>query len=127
MTTLLPPLAESYVRATNDHDAAAFMGLFAEDATVDDGGRKFQGLDAIREWSDREIFGAQVTLEVLDAQVRDGEAVITTKVDGNFDRTGLPDPVVIVHRVKADGDKMVALTCRLAGDQPPAQPAAGAL
>ena len=40
------------------------------------------------------------------------------KVDGNFDRTGLPDPV-INHRVKVDGDKIIALTCRLANEQPP--------
>jgi hypothetical protein len=115
MTTELPPLAESYVRATNEHDAAAFLGLFADDAVVDDGGREFRGLAAIKEWSDREIFAARVTLEVLGAAVRDGETAITTKVDGNFDRTGLPDPVIIIHRVKAEGDKMVGLTCRLAG------------
>ena len=55
--------------------------------TADDGGREFHGLKAIQEWSDREIFAAQVTLEVVDAVERDGETLITTKVDGTFDRT----------------------------------------
>ena len=103
MTTQLPPLAESYVRAINNHDAAAFHGLFADSAIVDDNGREFRGQGAIQQWSDREIFAAQVTLEVIDAVVRDGEAVITTKVDGNFDRTGLPDPVIINHHITAEG------------------------
>lgn len=118
MTTQLPPLAADYIQATNTHNAAAFRALFADNAIVDDGGREFRGLDAIKEWSDREIFAAQVTLEVLDAADRDGEAVITTKVEGNFDRTGLPDPVIINHHVKVDGDKIVGLTCRLADERP---------
>jgi hypothetical protein len=111
----LPPLAESYVRATNDHDRSGFHALFADDAVVDDAGRVFHGLEAIREWSNREIFDARVTLQVLDVADADGEILITTQVDGNFDRTGLPDPVIIDHRLRMDGDKIVGLTCRLAG------------
>jgi SnoaL-like domain len=116
MPTQLPPLAESYVRATNNHDAAAFHGLFADSAIVDDNGREYRGKGAIQQWSDREIFAAQVTLEVMDAVVRDSEVVITTKVDGTFDRTGLPDPVIINHLITAEGGKIVGLTCRLAGE-----------
>jgi hypothetical protein len=123
MTTQLPTPAESYIRATNSHNAAAFHGLFADNALVDDNGREFRGLDAIKEWSNREIFAAQVTLEVIDIADREGETVITTKVDGNFDRTGLPDPVIIDHHITAASGKIVALTCRLAGERHPAGPA----
>ena len=111
-------LAEAYIQSTNAHDAAAFGALFADHAIVDDSGREFRGLDAIKAWSDREIFAARVTLDVIDASERDGETVITTKVDGNFDRTGLPDPVIINHHLKVDGDKIIGLTCRLAGERP---------
>lgn len=89
--------------------------MFADNAVVDDAGRMFRGLDAIREWSNREIFDAQVTFRVLDATDADGAILITTEVEGNFDRTGLPDPVIIIHRLRLDGDKIVELTCRLAG------------
>ncbi len=109
MTTQLPVLAQSYVEAINSHDSATFLSLFANDAIVDDAGREFRGLDAIKEWSDREIFAADVTLEVIDHSERDGESVITSKVDGNFDRTGLPDPVIIAHRIAVDGDKIAGL------------------
>jgi hypothetical protein len=101
----------------NEHDPAAFLGLFADNAVVDDNGREFRGLDAIRDWSDREIFAARVTLEVIDSAVRDSDTVVTTKVDGNFDRTGLPDPVIIDHHITVEVGKIVGLKCRLAGER----------
>jgi hypothetical protein len=116
MTIQLPPIANAYVQAVNDRDPHAFLALFGEAAVVDDVGRMFHGQPAIKAWSDREIFDADVTLDVVSVTNRDGEIVITTKVDGNFDRTGLPDPVVIDHRMRADANKIVGLTCRLAGN-----------
>ena len=118
MTTTLPQTAAAYVQATNNHESSAFIALFVNGAIVTDVGREFRGISAIREWSKREIFDAQVTLEVLEVADRGGEVTITTKVDGNFDRTGLPDPVIINHHLKLEGDKIARLTCCLAGDKP---------
>ena len=118
MKTQLPRLIEAYVRTINDHDPDAFIALFANDALVEDIGREFRGRAAIKAWSDREIFDAQVTLEVIDVADRDGETLVTAKVDGNFDRTGLPDPVIIDHHITVAGDKIVGLRCRLAGEKP---------
>ena len=115
MTKQMSPTAAVYVRSINDHDRAAFNALFAQSAVVNDNGREFRGSAAIKAWSDREIFDAQVTLAVIDVADRDGDTVVTTKVDGNFDRTGLPDPVIINHHIRAEGGKIVGLTCRLAG------------
>ena len=117
MTKQISPSA-AYVQSINAHNRAAFNGLFATGAIVNDVGREFRGPAAIKAWSDREIFDAQVTLEVLDVADHDGETVITTKVDGNFDRTGLPDPVIINYHLRAEGGKIIALTCRLAGERP---------
>jgi SnoaL-like domain len=114
MTLQLTPIAAAYVGSINDRDPAAFNALFAEGAIINDNGREFRGRAAIRAWSDREIFDAQVTLEVLDVAERDGETVVTTKVDGNFDRTGLPDPVIINHHIRSEGGNIVGLSCRLA-------------
>ena len=112
----LPALVDEYVRATNNHDPAGFLALFADDAIVDDAGREMRGLDAIRSWSDHEIFKAKVTLEVLDAKDLDGETALTVKVDGSFDRTGLPDPLIMIHTLKGIDNKLVRLTCRLQGE-----------
>lgn len=113
MTTPMPTVAASYINATNNKDAGAFLALFAPDAVVDDNGRQHAGLDAIREWSQREIFDANVTLEVLEARGNDAEAVVTTKVDGDFDRTGLPDPVIIDHQMLFSNKQIRQLSCRL--------------
>src|SRR5260370_10776193 len=106
MKPQLPRIVEASVRATNNHVAPAFIALFADDAVVDDIGREFRGLDAIKAWSDREIFDEQVTLEVIDSANRDGEAVITAKADCTFDRTGLPHPLILAHHIVATRDKI---------------------
>jgi hypothetical protein len=113
MTKPLPLPAAAYVQAVNHHDADGFMTLFTDRSTVDDNGRQFRGRKEIQAWSDREVFGASVTLEVLEVADRNGAIVVTTEVDGNFDRTGLPDPVVIDHHIVAEGRKIIVLTCRL--------------
>jgi uncharacterized protein (TIGR02246 family) len=113
MTVQIPRLANEYVEATNNGEPARFLALFADDALVRDAGREHRGREAIRDWSQREIFGAQVTIDVLDVAERDGRTVLTTKVDGNFDRTGLPDPVIIEQRLQFDGDVIRELECVL--------------
>jgi hypothetical protein len=115
VTIQMSPTAAAYVRSINSHDSGAFIALFAYDAFVNDVGREFRGLAAIKAWSDREIFDAQVTLEVIEVAEHNGATIVTTEVNGNFDRTGLPDPVIIDHHVAAEGGKIVGLTCRLAG------------
>ncbi len=118
MALQLPPTAAAYVGLINNHDAAAFMDLFTDGAVVNDIGREFRGPAAIEGWSNREIFAPRVTLEVIDVADRGGATVVTTKVAGNFDRTGLPDPVIIDNHITAEGGKIVGLTCRLARRKP---------
>ena len=81
---------------------------------VDDAGRVFQGRDAIKAWAASDIFAVNVQLEVLDAAETADGLTLTTNVHGDFDRTGLPDPVVIVHRIYVRDGQIHKLTCRLA-------------
>lgn len=114
-TTTLPPIAAGFVRAINDHDPDAFISLFADEAIVDDAGREFRGLAAIRAWAGSDIFAVNVTLDVQDVTQRAaGVVVLRTKVDGDFDRNGLPDPVIIDQEIV--GERSIQrLTCRLTG------------
>ena len=120
METKLPKPVETYIRAINAHDADAFQSSFAHDAVVSDVGREIRGIAAIKEWANNEIFAVNVTLDVLETVERDGQTIVTVKVDGTFDRTGLPDPLLMDHCFTVAGDKIKALTCKLAGEEPKA-------
>ena len=115
MTTHLPEPAAGFVRTVNEHDPAGFMALFTEDAVVDDAGREIRGREAIREWAAHDIFAANVTFEVRGVSGTDGDATVMAKVDGTFDRTGLPDPLIMSFRVVSDRGRIGGLTCGLAG------------
>ena len=116
--TKLPKPVENYIRAINGRDADAFLSGFASDALVRDVGREIRGSAAIKEWANNEIFAVNVTLHVVDAAERDGQTIVTVKIDGTFDRTGLPDPLLMEHCFTVAGDKIATLTCRLAGEVP---------
>lgn len=120
METLIPGPIATFIRAINDHDPGAFLSTFSSDAVVTDVGREFRGAAAIKEWSEREIFGVNVTLEVIDVESRASKTVITAKVDGTFDRTGLPDPLLLSHHFTLDGSKIAAFGSWLAGEDPKA-------
>ena len=110
----LPGPAAGYVRTTNGKDPAGFIALFAEDAVVDDGGRIIRGREAIRAWAASDIFAADVTFDALGATGDETEATITAKVNGTFDRTGLPDPLIMTFQFAALSGEITKLTCRLA-------------
>jgi len=114
----LPKPVEIYVRATNAGDAPALQSSFAHDAVVKDVGREFRGITAIRNWADHEIFAVNVSLEVMGVAEHDGQTIVTAKIDGTFDRTGLPDPLVMELCFTVAGDKIAMLICRLAAEQP---------
>jgi hypothetical protein len=106
--------ADGYVRAINGKDPDGFIALFAEGAVIDDAGRIIRGREEIRAWAASDIFGANVTFTVLDTSGEENDATITAKVDGTFDRTGLPDPLIMTFNVVALEGKITKLTCRLA-------------
>jgi uncharacterized protein (TIGR03067 family) len=114
MIDQIPGPAASYVRTINAKDQAAFIALFADDAVVDDAGRTIQGREAIKAWAADDIFAADVTLSVLSSRGNEHSASVTGKVDGTFDRTGLPNPLVMTFDVATRAEKITKLTCRLA-------------
>jgi NAD(P)-dependent dehydrogenase (short-subunit alcohol dehydrogenase family) len=114
----LPTPVETYINAINAGDAAALQSSFADDALVKDVGREFRGTAAIKDWAAREIFAVKVTLDVIAAVERDSQTIVTVKIDGTFDRTGLPDPLLMDHCFTVAGEKIATLSCRLAGEAP---------
>ena len=105
----LPWPVASYLRAVNAGAQADFPASFADDAVVVDVNRELRGLDAITAWASADIFGALVRFDVLDVTERAGRTVVRVKIDGTFDRTGLPDPLVMNHEFTVAEGKITEL------------------
>ena len=109
ITSALPGVIAAHVAATNSHDPDALMATFASDALVNDIKREFLGHAAIRAWADKEIFGDNVTLEVQRAYVQHGDIHLHCRVSGDFDKTNLPDPLILTYYFSVPNDRITQL------------------
>ena len=105
----LPGPIITYLRAVNAGAKEEFATSFADDAVVVDVNRELRGLDAITDWAGTDIFGAHLHFDVLDVTERPGRTIVRVKIDGTFNRTGLPDPLVMNHEFKVAEGKITAL------------------
>jgi hypothetical protein len=108
-SVLLPPLIAGYVEATNSFDLERLMATFAEDALVNDQLRDYWEKPAIREWAKRDIVGERLTMNVTKVIKHYGNFIVTADVDGNYDKRGLPDPLVLAFYFNAQSDLIVQL------------------
>ena len=88
-------VVESFVDAVNAFDTDRLIDLFAQDAYVNDQLRDFWGIGAISKWIRREIVGTHFSMDVLSAKKHFGDMMLSAKVSGDFDKTGLPDPMIL--------------------------------
>jgi len=111
-------LETQYINAINNEQADAFAALFAAGAVVEDNGRTFTGIGAIRHWAEQEIFAVHVRLQPVNTAARNGETIVLTLVDGDFDKTGLPDPLYMNQAITESNGKITRLACTLATEIP---------
>jgi ketosteroid isomerase-like protein len=105
----VPPLVAAYVEATNSFNLERLMSTFAEDALVNDQLRDYWGKPNIREWASRDIIGESLTMNVTKVINHYDNFIVTANVDGNFDKRGLPDPLVLAFYFTAQSDFIVQL------------------
>ena len=105
----LPTLVAAYVEASNNFDLERLMSSFAEDALVNDQLRDYWGKPAIREWAKRDIIGERLTMNVTKVINHYDNFIVTANVDGNYDKRGLPDPLVLAFYFTAQSDLIVQL------------------
>jgi hypothetical protein len=105
----LPPLVAAYVDATNSFDPERLVATFAEDALVNDQLRDYWGKPSIREWAKRDIIGERLTMNVTKVIKHYGNFIVTANVDGNYDKRGLPDPLVLAFYFTVQSDLIVQL------------------
>jgi hypothetical protein len=108
-TTALHPIVAEHVAAVNAHDEDAIVATFAADAFVNDVHREFWGADAIRRWVAREIVGDKVTLEVTEVIAHYGETIVRGRYDGEYDKTSLPDELILTNYFTVLDGKIVSL------------------
>jgi SnoaL-like domain len=107
-TTLAPVLAE-FIAAVNAFDEDAIMATFADDALVNDVHREFWGREAIRRWAARELVGDRVTIAVTEVLDNHGDTIVRGRYDGNYDKTNLPDELILTHYFTVRNGKIVTL------------------
>ena len=106
--TLAPVLAE-HIAAVNAFDEDAIVATFADDALVNDAHREFWGREAIRRWVTRELVGDRVTVEVTEVLDHHGLTIVRGRYDGDFDKTNLPDELILTNYFTVRGAKIVSL------------------
>jgi hypothetical protein len=109
MTQALPRPITEYIEASNTFDADRLIAAFADDALVNDARREFWGVDAIRRWSDTEVIGDKVTIDVTKVKEHYGDFVVDALVDEEFDEANPPYLVTLTHYFTVSGDKIVSL------------------
>ena len=107
-TTVAPVLAE-FLAAVNAFDEDGIVATFADDALVNDVRREFWGAEAIRRWVARKIVGDRVTIAVTEVLDNHGDTIVRGRYDGDYDKTNLPDPLILTHYFTVRDGKIVTL------------------
>jgi SnoaL-like domain len=108
--TKLPPIVAEYIAAVNAFDADRIVNTFASDGYVNDVRREMWGPDAIRKWVDKEVVGDHVTMEVREIVDNYGDIIVRAKYDGTYDKTNLPDELILSSYFSIRDEKIVSLT-----------------
>jgi hypothetical protein len=108
-TVSLPPVVAGHIDAVNAHDEDTIVATFADDALVNDAHREFWGSEAIRRWVAREMTGDQVTIDVTEVIDHHGDTIVRGRYDGTFDKTNLPEELILTNYFTVRGDKIVSL------------------
>ncbi len=112
----MPQAIAAFIEATNAHNTDEFLATLTDSAVFTDEGQEYCGIAAIKTWSDEKYVGAKVTLDVVKVVNSGDKTIVTVRVDGNFDKTGLPDPFLMDFHFITDNRQIAALNIRLVGE-----------
>lgn len=113
ITDNLPDIILKNIAAHNQRNADAFIATFASDALLNDAKREFVGHSAIRAWAQQEIFNDNVTMKVSKAYANHGNITIHALITGDFDKSNLPDPLILTYYFSIQDDKITQLAILL--------------
>jgi hypothetical protein len=82
MSTSLPAIVTAYFKFAAQEDSDSYLALFDDDAVVEDEGKTYQGIEAIRAWR---VDVPLVAYDITAAGVEpDGSVVVTCTITGDF-------------------------------------------
>jgi hypothetical protein len=109
MSTELPAVVAEHIAAVNAFDTDRIVATFAPDAYVNDNRREIWGTDAIAAFMAKEFVGDHVTMEVLEVIDHYGDILVRARYDGTYDKTNLPDELVMTSYFSVRDGKIVSL------------------
>lgn len=109
VTTPLTGVVADHIAAVNAFDLDAIMATFADDAYVNDNRREFAGIAAVRHWVEREMIGDNVTIDVREVLDHHGDTIVRGAYDGTYDKTNLPDEIILTNYFSVRDNKIVSL------------------
>ena len=71
--------------------------------------RQFWGIEAIRCRAARELVGDRVTIAVTEVLDHHGGTIARGRYDGNYDKTNLPDELILTSYFTVRDGKIVSL------------------
>ncbi len=110
VTTDLPAVVAEHIAAVNAFDTERMVGTFAADAFVNDNRREIWGADAIRRFMAKEFVGDHVTMEVREVIDHHGDIIVRARYDGDYDKTNLPEELVMTSYFSIREGKITSLT-----------------
>jgi SnoaL-like domain len=88
VASLHSPLVRRTIETINEGRLDEFLALFGPFATVVDG-LTYQGSEAIRTWAERETFGVQMHIDVVQEKTTEGTAVeVNARSTGGYSGPG---------------------------------------
>ena len=109
MTSKLTGIVAEHIAAVNAFDTDAIVATFAADAYVNDNRREIIGIDAIRRFMAKEFVGDHVTMDVREVIDHYGDIIVRARYDGTYDKTNLPDELIMSNYFSVRDDKIVSL------------------
>ncbi|MFY1690383.1 nuclear transport factor 2 family protein [Plantactinospora sp. WMMB782] len=76
-----PEIIRRYFAYASQPDTEAYLGLFADDAVVEDEGKEYRGIAEIRRWRGEVPL---VSYEITDVEQTPAGTVVTAAISGDF-------------------------------------------
>ena len=108
--TALPAVVAEHIAAVNAFDTERILATLTPDAYVNDNRREIWGVEAIRMFMAKEFVGDHVTMEVREVIDHYGDIIVRAKYDGDYDKTNLPDELIMSSYFALRDGKIVSLT-----------------